>query len=120
MPVLLRSVRARHDSDLQGGESFHQRQGFEALYALSHGTAEQKEMAQDAVNRWWWPSLMMFGPPIALTSYRAVDGVKIKRHTNDEASDKFIDMCVQADGARLDVARPELEVEPGARPLRLR
>ncbi len=58
-------------------ESFHQRQGFEILHTLSHGTPAQKAMAQDAVDRWWWPSLMMFGPPrtTSRTQLRAVDGV---------------------------------------------
>src|SRR5579884_1905981 len=52
-------------------ESFHQRQGFDVLYKLSHGTAAQHEMAQDAVNRWWWPSVMMFGPPDADSPHSA-------------------------------------------------
>jgi ring-1,2-phenylacetyl-CoA epoxidase subunit PaaA len=95
-------------------ESFHQRQGFEALYALSHGTAEQKEMAQDAVNRWWWPSLMMFGPPDERSPHTAQSMEwKIKRHTNDELRQKFIDMCVpQADVLGLTLPDPNLRWNP--------
>ncbi|MGH6655383.1 MAG: 1,2-phenylacetyl-CoA epoxidase subunit PaaA, partial [Actinocrinis sp.] len=52
-------------------ESFHQRQGYESLYALAHGTPEQRAMAQDAIDRWWWPSLMMFGPPDTASSHTA-------------------------------------------------
>ncbi len=95
-------------------ESFHQRQGFEALYALSHGTAEQKEMAQDAINRWWWPSLMMFGPPDKDSPHTAQSMEwKIKRHTNDELRQKFIDMCVpQADVLGLTLPDPNLRWNP--------
>ena len=76
-------------------ESFHQRQGYEILYTLSHGTPEQKAMAQDAIDRWWWPALMMFGPPDADSKHTAqAMAWKIKRHTNDELRQKFIDMCV--------------------------
>ncbi|RKN43165.1 1,2-phenylacetyl-CoA epoxidase subunit PaaA [Streptomyces hoynatensis] len=76
-------------------ESFHQRQGYELLLALSHGTEEQHEMAQDAVNRWWWPSLMMFGPPDG-ESPRTERSMawKIKRHTNDELRQRFVDIVV--------------------------
>lgn len=74
-------------------ESFHQRQGFEILLTLSKGTAAQKAMCQDAINRWWWPSIMMFGPtddasPNSEQSMRW----KIKRFSNDELRQKFIDM----------------------------
>jgi ring-1,2-phenylacetyl-CoA epoxidase subunit PaaA len=91
-------------------ESFHQRQGFESLYALSHGTPEQKAMAQDAVDRWWWPSLMMFGPTDEASSHTAQSMAwKIKRHTNDELRQKFIDMCVpQADVLGLSLPDPQL------------
>lgn len=66
-------------------ESFHQRQGYELLLALSNGTPEQHAMAQDAVNRWWWPSLMMFGPPDDESAHSAQSMAwKIKRHSNDE------------------------------------
>jgi ring-1,2-phenylacetyl-CoA epoxidase subunit PaaA len=91
-------------------ESFHQRQGFESLYQLAHGTPEQKAMAQDAVDRWWWPSLMMFGPPDADSPHTAQSMAwKIKRHTNDELRQKFVDMCVpQADVLGLTLPDPQL------------
>lgn len=76
-------------------ESFHQRQGFEILLTLTRGSAEQKQMAQDALNRWWWPSLMMFGPPDASSPHTAQSMKwKIKRFTNDELRQKFVDICV--------------------------
>ena len=77
-------------------ESFHQRQGFEALLVLSRGSEAQKAMCQDAINRWWWPSLMMFGPPDA-DSPNTVQSMKwkIKRLTNDELRQKFVDMCAE-------------------------
>ncbi len=77
-------------------ESFHQRQGFETLLVLSRGTAEQKAMCQDAINRWWWPSLMMFGPRDAeSTNSDQSMAWKIKRKTNDELRQQFVDMAVQ-------------------------
>jgi ring-1,2-phenylacetyl-CoA epoxidase subunit PaaA len=77
-------------------ESFHQRQGFDILYTLSKGTAAQKEMCQDAINRWWWPSLMMFGPRDSeSTNTDQSMKWKIKRKTNDELRQQFIDMCAQ-------------------------
>jgi ring-1,2-phenylacetyl-CoA epoxidase subunit PaaA len=77
-------------------ESFHQRQGFEVLLQLSQGTPEQKAMCQDAINRWWWPSLMMFGPKDAESSNTETSVQwKIKRKTNDELRQQFVDMCVQ-------------------------
>jgi ring-1,2-phenylacetyl-CoA epoxidase subunit PaaA len=77
-------------------ESFHQRQGFEILMTLSKGTPAQKRMAQDAIDRWWWPSVMMFGPkddesPNTQLSMRW----KIKRFTNDELRQKFVDVCAE-------------------------
>ena len=77
-------------------ESFHQRQGFEILLTLSKGSNAQKRMCQDAINRWWWPSIMMFGPsddasPHTLQSKQW----KIKRFTNDELRQKFIDVCAE-------------------------
>src|SRR5574337_421673 len=91
-------------------ESFHQRQGYEILYTLSHGTPEQKARAQDAVNRWWWPSLMMFGPPDEKSPHTQQSMAwKIKRHTNDELRQKFIDMCVdQAEVLGLTLPDPAL------------
>ena len=76
-------------------ESFHQRQGFEIMMTLSKGSKEQKEMAQDALNRWWWPSLMMFGPPDSESSNTDQSMKwKIKRFTNDELRQKFLDATV--------------------------
>jgi len=77
-------------------ESFHQRQGFEILLTLSKGNEAQRRMCQDAINRWWWPSIMMFGPtddasPNTIQSMRW----KIKRFTNDELRQKFVDVCAE-------------------------
>jgi ring-1,2-phenylacetyl-CoA epoxidase subunit PaaA len=77
-------------------ESFHQRQGFEIMLTLSKGTEVQKKMAQDAFNRWWWPSLMMFGPPDAESPHTAQSvRWRIKRLTNDELRQKFVDVTVE-------------------------
>ncbi len=74
-------------------ESFHQRQGFESLLVLSKGSDEQKAMCQDAINRWWWPSLMMFGPKDSeSTNSDQSMKWKIKRKTNDELRQQFVDM----------------------------
>jgi ring-1,2-phenylacetyl-CoA epoxidase subunit PaaA len=91
-------------------ESFHQRQGFEILHTLSRGTSAQHAMAQDAVDRWWWPSLMMFGPPDDQSPHTAQSMAwNIKRHTNDELRQKFVDMCVpQAEVLGLTLPDPEL------------
>jgi ring-1,2-phenylacetyl-CoA epoxidase subunit PaaA len=76
-------------------ESFHQRQGYEILLTLSQGTDAQKAMCQDAINRWWWPSLMMFGPKDAESSNSEQSTTwKIKRKSNDELRQQFVDMCV--------------------------
>jgi ring-1,2-phenylacetyl-CoA epoxidase subunit PaaA len=77
-------------------ESFHQRQGFEIMLTLAKGTEIQKKMAQDAFNRWWWPSIMMFGPPDA-QSPNTEQSVRwrIKRFTNDELRQKFVDVTVE-------------------------
>lgn len=77
-------------------ESFHQRQGYEIMAKMMAGTKEQKAMAQDAMNRWWWPSLMMFGPHDT-DSPHSGDAVKwkIKRESNDTLRQKFIDKTVQ-------------------------
>jgi len=76
-------------------ESFHQRQGFEMLITLCKGKPVQKAMAQDALNRWWWPSLMMFGPPDADSVHSAQSmRWKIKMNGNDELRQKFVDVCV--------------------------
>lgn len=92
-------------------ESFHQRQGYEIMLTLSNGTPEQKEMAQDALNRWWWPSVMMFGPrddqsPNSELSMKW----KIKLFSNDELRQKYIDMAVgQAEILGLTIPDPELK-----------
>ena len=76
-------------------ESFHQRQGFEIMTKLANGSQEQKEMAQDALNRFWWPALMMFGPNDAESKHTAQSmNWKIKRHTNDELRQQFVDVTV--------------------------
>ncbi len=77
-------------------ESFHQRQGFEIMLTLANGTGIQKKMAQDALNRWWWPSLMMFGPNDADSPHTEQSKKwRIKRLTNDELRQKFIDVTVE-------------------------
>ncbi len=77
-------------------ESFHQRQGFEILLTLSRGSDDQKQMCQDAINRWWWPSLMMFGPnDDASPNSRLSMQWKIKRFSNDDLRQKFVDVCVE-------------------------
>ena len=76
-------------------ESFHQRQGFEIMTKLSNGSQEQKDMAQDALNRFWWPALMMFGPNDSESKHTAQSmNWKIKRHTNDELRQQFVDVTV--------------------------
>ena len=92
-------------------ESFHQRQGYEILVTLMKGTREQKEMAQDALNRFWWPSLMMFGPNDA-DSPNTAQSVKwkLKRKTNDELRQQFIDQTVpQAELIGLTIPDPDLK-----------
>ena len=81
------------------------------MIALANGTAEQKRMAQDALNRWWWPSLMMFGPPDADSPNTAQSmRWRIKRETNDELRQKFVDITVpQADFLGLTVPDPTLK-----------
>jgi ring-1,2-phenylacetyl-CoA epoxidase subunit PaaA len=77
-------------------ESFHQRQGFEILWVLSRGSDAQKAMGQDAINRWWWPSLMMFGPPDAESPHTQQSmNWKIKRFSNDELRQRFVDMIAE-------------------------
>ena len=96
-------------------ESFHQRQGYEIMIALANGTADQKRMAQDALDRWWWPSLMMFGPPDADSPNTAQSmRWRIKRETNDELRQKFVDITVpQADFLGLSVPDPHLKWNAG-------
>jgi ring-1,2-phenylacetyl-CoA epoxidase subunit PaaA len=92
-------------------ESFHQRQGFEIMQSLSQGSAEQKAMAQDAINRWWWPTLMMFGPRDAESGNTELSMKwRIKRFTNDELRQKFVDMMVpQAQHLGLTIPDPKLQ-----------
>jgi ring-1,2-phenylacetyl-CoA epoxidase subunit PaaA len=92
-------------------ESFHQRQGYEIMIALAKGTPEQKQMAQDALNRWWWPSLMMFGPSDKESAHSAQNMAwKIKRHSNDELRQKFVDMSVpQTEYLGLTLPDPHLK-----------
>ena len=86
-------------------ESFHQRQGYELMCTLTKGSDDQKAMAQDALNRWWWPSLMMFGPPDGESSNSELSVKwKIKRFSNDALRQKFIDATVpQADLIGLEI-----------------
>ncbi|MCX7743206.1 MAG: 1,2-phenylacetyl-CoA epoxidase subunit A [Flavobacteriales bacterium] len=92
-------------------ESFHQRQGYEIMMKMAQGTPEQRQMAQDALNRWWWPSLMMFGPPDDKSIHTAQSlKWKIKRQTNDELRQEFIDKTVkQAEFIGLTIPDPDLK-----------
>jgi ring-1,2-phenylacetyl-CoA epoxidase subunit PaaA len=91
-------------------ESFHQRQGYEIMLTLARGTEAQRAMAQDALDRWWWPSLAMFGPPDEQSTHTEQSlqwGIKVE--TNDELRQKFVDMTVpQADFLGLRVPDPQL------------
>jgi ring-1,2-phenylacetyl-CoA epoxidase subunit PaaA len=93
-------------------ESFHQRQGFDALHVMmTRGTEAQRAMVQDAVDRWWWPSLMMFGPPDA-QSPNSEQSTRwgIKRISNDALRQKFVDACVdQAKVLGVTLPDPELK-----------
>ncbi|HSZ47982.1 MAG TPA: 1,2-phenylacetyl-CoA epoxidase subunit PaaA [Streptosporangiaceae bacterium] len=91
-------------------ESFHQRQGYELLLTMMRGTDAQREMVQDATNRWWWPSLMMFGPPDA-DSPNTEQSMRwrVKRHTNDDLRQRFVDMSVpQAEALGVTLPDPAL------------
>ena len=92
-------------------ESFHQRQGYEIMMTLARGTSEQREMAQDALDRWWWPSLMMFGPSDSDSQHGDQSTRwKIKRFSNDELRQQFVDATVpQADFIGLGMPDPELK-----------
>ncbi len=96
-------------------ESFHQRQGYELLLTLCRGSEEQKAMAQDALNRWWWPSLMMFGPNDSESKHSAQSMAwKIKRFSNDELRQKFVDVTVQqAEFLGISVPDPDLKLDEG-------
>ena len=95
-------------------ESFHQRQGYEIMMTLMRGTDEQKEMAQDALNRWWWPSLMMFGPHDGDSQHGDQSMKwKIKRFSNDELRQKFVDATVpQGEFIGLTFPDPDLKWNP--------
>ena len=95
-------------------ESFHQRQGYDILLTLSRGSDEQIRMAQDALNRWWWPSLMMFGPNDSNSPHSAQSLMwKIKRFSNDELRQKFVDMTVpQAEILGLKIPDAKLKWNP--------
>lgn len=97
-------------------ESFHQRQGFEIMLTLSRGTDQQRAMAQDALNRFWWPSLMMFGPNDSQSKHSAQSMAwKIKRFSNDELRQKFVDVTVrQADFLGLKVPDANLAFDEQA------
>jgi ring-1,2-phenylacetyl-CoA epoxidase subunit PaaA len=92
-------------------ESFHQRQGYEIMLTLANGTPEQKAMAQDALNRWWWPSIMMFGPTDDNSPNSALSMKwKIKRFSNDELRQKFVDVSVpQTELLGLTIPDPDLK-----------
>ena len=92
-------------------ESFHQRQGFEVVMKLAGGTPEQKALVQDSLNRWWWPALMMFGPDDATSKHTAQSMKwKIKRSTNDELRQQFIDVTVpQAEMIGLKIPDADLK-----------
>ncbi|WP_133742319.1 1,2-phenylacetyl-CoA epoxidase subunit PaaA [Actinorugispora endophytica] len=88
-------------------ESFHQRQGYELLLRMMEGTPRQRAMVQDAVDRWWWPSLMMFGPPDAESpNTRQSMAWRVKRDTNDDLRQRFVDMSVPQ-ARRLGVTLPD-------------
>ena len=92
-------------------ESFHQRQGFEILLVLARGTNEQKDMCQEAINRWWWPSLMMFGPHDSESTHSDQSMKwKIKRKSNDELRQNFVDMIAEQ-AKVLGMALPDPELK---------
>jgi len=92
-------------------ESFHQRQGYDIMLALARGTAAQRRMAQEALDRWWWPALMMFGPPDADSKHSAQSmRWRIKRFSNDELRRRFIEFTVpQAEYLGLAVPQGEID-----------
>src|SRR5215204_2697954 len=95
-------------------ESFHQRQGYELLLTMMRGTAAQRAMVQESVDRWWWPALMMFGPPDS-DSPNTEQSMRwrVKRHTNDELRQRFVDMTVpQAEALGVTLPDPDLRWNP--------
>jgi ring-1,2-phenylacetyl-CoA epoxidase subunit PaaA len=98
-------------------ENFHKRQGYEIVATLASGTSAQREMVQDAVNRWWWPSLMMFGPHDTDSPNSAeLLRWKVKQKTNDELRQRFVDQTVpQAQAVDLTLPDPDLRYNPATR-----
>jgi ring-1,2-phenylacetyl-CoA epoxidase subunit PaaA len=95
-------------------ESVHQRQGYELLLTMARGTPAQRAMVQESVDRWWWPSLMMFGPPDS-DSPNTEQSMRwrVKRHTNDELRQRFVDMTVpQAEALGVTLPDPDLRWNP--------
>jgi ring-1,2-phenylacetyl-CoA epoxidase subunit PaaA len=92
-------------------ESFHQRQGYEIMCTLAKGSPAQKQMAQDALNRWWWPTLMMFGPPDSQSVHTEKSmRWKIKRETNDQLRQRFVNQTVpQGEAIGLTFPDPNLK-----------
>ncbi|KUG25602.1 phenylacetate-coa oxygenase, paag subunit [hydrocarbon metagenome] len=92
-------------------ENFHKKQGYEIIATLANGTPEQKKMAQDSVNRWWWPTLMMFGPPDKDSPNSAeLMKWKVKLKSNDELRQRFVDLTIpQANAVNLTIPDPELK-----------
>jgi ring-1,2-phenylacetyl-CoA epoxidase subunit PaaA len=92
-------------------ESFHQRQGFELLMTMMRGTPAQRQMVQDATDRWWWPALMMFGPPDDDSPNSAQSMAwRLKRHSNDDLRQRFVDMAVPQAEA-LGVTLPDSQLQ---------
>ncbi len=113
VPLLLRSLCAGDDPGLQGG-ILHQRQGYEIMVTLSRGSGEQKAMAQEALNRWWWPVLMMFGPPdrSASTATPRPDG-RSSAFPTTSLRQKFVDATVpQAQYLGLSIPDPGMKQNP--------
>ena len=94
-------------------ESFHQRQGYQALYTLAQGSPAQRAMAQESVDRWWYPSLAMFGPPDTDSTHSAQSMAwKIKRFSNDELRQRFVDATVpQAQFLGIEIPDPTLQFD---------
>jgi ring-1,2-phenylacetyl-CoA epoxidase subunit PaaA len=95
-------------------ESFHQRQGYDLLLTMMRGTEEQRAMVQAATDRWWWPSLMMFGPEDSASTHSEQSMAwRIKRHGNDELRQRFVDMTVpQAEALGVTLPDPQLRWNP--------
>jgi ring-1,2-phenylacetyl-CoA epoxidase subunit PaaA len=95
-------------------ESFHQRQGYEIMWRMMEGTEDQRKMAQDALNRWWWPALMMFGPHDSDSTHSSLAMKwKIKRESNDQLREKFIQKTIpQSELIGLTIPDPALKLQP--------